>query len=53
MYPFGLEKGSRKFPCPQCGRKTFVRVVGYQDRQYLPDFVGRCDRESKCGYEYT
>jgi hypothetical protein len=36
--------------CPKCGsRHCFVRYVG-DDGNYLSDDVGRCDRESKCGY---
>lgn len=49
---FTLERGSRKFTCPSCAKSgVFVRYV--DDRgQYLADNVGRCDRESKCGYHY-
>jgi predicted RNA-binding Zn-ribbon protein involved in translation (DUF1610 family) len=36
--------------CPECGsRHCFVRYVG-DDGNYLSDDVGRCDRESKCGF---
>jgi hypothetical protein len=36
--------------CPECNsRHCFVRYVG-DDGNYLSDDVGRCDRESKCGY---
>jgi hypothetical protein len=36
--------------CPTCGsRHCFVRYVG-DDGNYLSDDVGRCNRESKCGY---
>jgi len=38
--------------CPKCkNRGVFVR---YQDErgEYLSDDVGRCNRESKCGYHY-
>src|SRR4051794_20776422 len=44
-----LEKGSRKHRCPDCHRKTFVRYVDIQTRDYLPEQYGRCDREIKCG----
>lgn len=47
---FSLEKGSRKFLCPNCRRKTFVRYVNTQDGNYLSRHLGRCDREQKCGY---
>ena len=53
MFPYQLEKGSRKFACPRCGRKTFVRVIETAGGKHLPDHVGRCDRESNCGYQFT
>ncbi len=50
-YRFGLDKSPRKFVCPSCGRRTFVRYVDRWANRYLDDpLVGRCDRSSKCGY---
>lgn len=53
MYRYELERGSKKHLCPQCGKKTFVRVVDTATGSYLLETVGRCDRESRCGYQYT
>ncbi len=36
--------------CPQCGvKKCFVRYIDEAGR-YVANHVGRCNRESKCGY---
>ncbi len=54
MYPYQLEKGANKFTCPSCGTaKKFRRVIELATGQYLPDYVGVCDRSNSCGYEYT
>ena len=55
MYKFELEKyhGTRtRHTCPAChSRHCFARYIG-NDGNYLPDDVGRCNRESKCGHHY-
>lgn len=49
-YRFKLEKGSKKHICPQCNKKTFVRVIDNAENDYIPEVYGRCDRAAKCGY---
>ncbi len=50
MYKFELEKGSKKYDCPACSNKRFVRYVNTETSGHLSFDVGRCDREGKCGY---
>lgn len=49
-FRFSLDRTSKKHPCPQCERKTFVRYVDSETGDYLPDHYGRCDREANCSY---
>lgn len=52
-FRYNLDKTSKKYKCFGCGQKRMVRVVDNETGVYLPDHVGRCDRENGCGYEYT
>lgn len=40
--------------CPDCGQKTFVYYIDTEnDNRIIHEIVGRCDRQEKCGYNYT
>ncbi|WP_417196982.1 DUF6371 domain-containing protein [Bizionia sp.] len=52
-YKYQLDKSSKKFPCPQCKKRTMVRYVETETKTYLEHHMGRCDRESKCAYHFT
>lgn len=49
-YKYFLDNSSKKFICPRCFNSTFVKFVDGVNRAYLSDDLGRCDRESSCGY---
>ncbi len=57
MYRFNLEKYAgvaSRHTCPECGRKRcFVRYVDRDGEIAFPDYVGRCNREDKCGYHFS
>lgn len=40
----------KKFQCPSCSKKRFVRFYDFKENQYLEDQFGRCDRQEHCGY---
>ena len=52
-----LEKyrgAATRHTCPSCGRaKKFTRYVDNETGQPISESVGRCDRESKCGYHLS
>jgi hypothetical protein len=52
-YRYNLDKSSKKFHCPNCNKKTFVRYFDIEKKEYLPIEFGRCDRENNCGYHST
>lgn len=40
--------------CPACGqKKCFSRYIDTEGKVSFPIYVGRCDREEKCGYHFT
>lgn len=49
-FRYTLEKGSKKYLCPECTKKRFVRYIDTETGDHLPEQYGRCDRESKCSY---
>lgn len=53
QYKYSLDKSSKKFVCPRCNKKSFVRFIETETGNYLNDNFGRCDRESNCGYYST
>lgn len=53
QYKYSLDKGSKKFICPKCNKRTFVKYIDTETRNYLNDEFGRCDRETNCGYHST
>lgn len=47
---YSLDKSSKKYKCPSCGKKTFVVILN-EDKKIVDEQVfGRCDREDRCGY---
>lgn len=49
-YKYTLDKGSKKFLCPNCTKKTFVKYIETETRNYLTDDFGKCDRQQNCNY---
>ena len=47
---YQYDKSSKKFICPNCNKKRFVRYVDIATNEYLDANFGKCDRETSCGY---
>ena len=50
QFKYHLDKTSKKFNCPKCGKKSFVKYIETETGHYADSQYGRCDREIKCGY---
>ncbi|UPT69402.1 MAG: DUF6371 domain-containing protein [Flavobacterium sp. JAD_PAG50586_2] len=53
QFKYSLDKSSKKFICPKCTKRTFVKYIETETGSYLSDTFGRCDRETNCGYHST
>ena len=49
-YKYQLDTSSKKFECPNCHKKRFVRYIETETSNYLDSVYGRCDREQECRY---
>lgn len=47
-----MRQNRKKFICPFCHKKTFVKYVDNTSGSYLDDQFGKCDREQKCATHY-
>ena len=45
---------SSRYHCPECNKrdKTFTRYIDTETGEHIAPSVGRCNRESNCGYHY-
>ena len=49
-FRYCLDNSPRKFICPGCGKRRFVKYVDRTTGEYLPERFGRCDRVINCSY---
>lgn len=52
QYITELRKGSKFEVCPSCGKREFKPEIYIATGELVADNVGRCNRESNCGYHY-
>jgi|AntAceMinimDraft_6_1070360.scaffolds.fasta_scaffold08018_3 hypothetical protein len=50
QYKYNLDKSSKKFICPNCQQKRFVKYINVETGQYADSIYGRCDRQENCKY---
>lgn len=47
---YSLDTSSKKYICPSCEKKTFVRYVNNITKEFAPENFGKCDRKQNCDY---
>lgn len=52
-YTLDNSRPVKLFLCPSCGKKQLKCYVDTVSNEYLPVYVGRCNREVNCAYHYT
>lgn len=50
MFRYKLDTSPKKYLCPSCGNKRFVRMIDIETGGLCEERFGRCDREQSCGY---
>ena len=50
QYRYQLDPSSKKFHCPECSKKRFVKYIDNETGEYTDSHYGRCDRETSCRY---
>lgn len=48
-FQFELDRSAKKFECPGCGKKSFVKFKYTGTNTYVEGNYGRCDHENSCG----
>jgi hypothetical protein len=49
-YLYQLDTSAKKYRCPQCEKRRFVRYMNTNTGELLAEHYGRCDREKHCQY---
>ncbi len=49
-YRYYFDPSSKKYRCPRCGKKRFVRYIDKVNNQLAPANYGKCDRADNCNY---
>ncbi|MCD8303204.1 MAG: DUF6371 domain-containing protein [Prevotellaceae bacterium] len=49
QYLYRLDRTSRKYTCPDCGRRSYVLYINQLTGEPLDPTVGRCDHQNSCG----
>lgn len=49
-YRYQLDTSAKKYRCPQCTKRRFVRYVDSETGELLAEQYGRCDRQEHCRY---
>lgn len=39
--------------CVNCGKRELTLYIDVESKEYLSEYVGRCNRETSCGYHFT
>lgn len=50
QYKYTLDSSSKKFICPSCGSKRFVRYIETKTKTHCDSYFGRCDKTASCGF---